>query len=136
MRRVYLVLIIALATVAAFAAIEWATPLQALVAGGLLTAAGVPLMALSRIQLGEAFSVAPRATTLVTHGVYSRIPHPLYAFLDMALLGLVIALRRQWLLGPWLVLIAAHSWAARREASVLARAFGEEYRKYRANTWW
>jgi len=41
-----------------------------------------PLMALARIQLGKAFSVAPKATTLVTHGLYSKIPHPLFVFLD------------------------------------------------------
>jgi protein-S-isoprenylcysteine O-methyltransferase Ste14 len=136
MRRVFLVLVIVLAAAAAYAVIQWATPLQAFVAGGLLAAPGVPLMILSRLQLGKAFSVAPKATTLVTHGVYSKVPHPLYVFLDISLLGLVIAFRRQWLLGVWLALVAAHSWAARREARVLGEAFGDAYREYRAKAWW
>lgn len=136
MRRAVLVLVIGLAAAAAFTVIERATPLQAFVAGGLLAAVGVPLIILSRLQLGKAFSVAPKATTLVTHGVYSRIPHPLYVFLDVALLGLVIALRRHWLLGVWLTLVVIHSWAATREARVLRQAFGDAYREYRAKTWW
>jgi protein-S-isoprenylcysteine O-methyltransferase Ste14 len=60
----------------------------------------------------------------------------LYVFLDVALLGVVIALRQPWLVGPWLALVAIHAWAARREARVLERAFGDAYRQYRAKTWW
>jgi len=64
------------------------------------------------------------------------VPHPLYAFLDVALLGLVIALRIPWLVLVWLALVGAHAWAARREAKVLEAAFGNAYRHYRARTWW
>jgi protein-S-isoprenylcysteine O-methyltransferase Ste14 len=93
-------------------------------------------MVLARIQLGKAFSLGPKATTLVTHGLYSKIPHPLFVFLDVALLGIVIALRQPWLVAPWLALVAAHAWAARRESRVLEHAFGDAYRQYRTRTWW
>lgn len=59
----------------------------------------------------------------------------MYAFLDLAVLGAVIALRRQWLLIIWPGLELAHVWAARREGWVLETAFREAYREYRAQAW-
>jgi protein-S-isoprenylcysteine O-methyltransferase Ste14 len=136
MRKAIIGCVIALLTGCAFLIIRLGTARDALVAGAILVAAGFPLLVLSRIQLGKAFSVAPRASTLVTHGLYSRIPHPMYVFLDLTLLGVVIALRQEWLLAAWLCLVAVQSWRAGQEAAVLERAFGEAYRKYRQETWW
>jgi protein-S-isoprenylcysteine O-methyltransferase Ste14 len=136
MRRIVLAIVIVLVATGAGLFIGAASERQTLVVGATLAAIGVPLLLLSRVQLGRAFSVKPRATTLVTTGVYSKIPHPMYAFLDLALLGAVIALRRQWLIVVWLGLVLAHCWAARREGKVLETAFGEAYRTYRAQAWW
>ncbi len=136
MGRTVLAIVIVLLAAGAGLFIGAAGQRQTLVVGVTLAAIGIPLLLLSRVQLGRAFSVKPRATTLVTTGVYSRIPHPMYAFLDLALLGVVIALRRQWLIAVWLGLVLAHCWAARREGKVLEAAFGEAYRKYRAQAWW
>jgi protein-S-isoprenylcysteine O-methyltransferase Ste14 len=101
-----------------------------------LIAVALPLLAVSRRQLGEAFAVGPRASVLVTHGLYSRIPHPMYAFLDLALLGLVTMLRLPWLLLIWACVIMIQAWQARREARVLEQAFGGAYRAYRSRTLW
>jgi protein-S-isoprenylcysteine O-methyltransferase Ste14 len=136
MRQLVLALVIVLLATGAVLFIGAAGERQTFVVGAALAAIGVPMLVLSRVHLGRAFSVKPRASTLVTTGVYSRIPHPMYAFLDLALLGAVIALRRQWLIVVWLGLVLAHVWAARREARVLEAAFGEAYRKYRAQAWW
>ena len=136
MRRAVLVGVIALLAAGAFVVVAHGGRIFALSVGGAFILASVPLMALARVQLGKAFSVAPKATTLVTHGLYSKVPHPLFVFLDLALLGAVIALRQTWLVGPWLALVALHAWAARREARVLESAFGDAYRQYRARTWW
>jgi protein-S-isoprenylcysteine O-methyltransferase Ste14 len=136
MRKAILASAIALAAAAALAVMTYCTPGQAFAAGAVLAVVALPLMALSRVQLGKAFSVAPKASVLVTRGVYSKVPHPLYAFLDAALLGAVIALRRPWLVAAWLALVAVHAWAARRESKVLEAAFGDAYREYRAKTWW
>jgi len=136
MRKAVLVGVIALLAAGAFVVVNHGGRILALSVGGAFILASVPLMALARIQLGKAFSVAPKATTLVTHGLYSKIPHPLFVFLDLALLGFVIAWRQTWLVGPWLALVAVHAWAARREARVLESAFGDAYRQYRARTWW
>ena len=104
--------------------------------GGALILVSVPLMFLARHQLGGAFAFTPQAKGLITSGLYSRIAHPMYVFLDLALLGGIIMLREVWLLVPWLGLVALQSLQARREAGVLERAYGDAYRDYRQRTWW
>lgn len=46
------------------------------IAGLVLLIPGATLLTLARIQLGNAFSVTPQATFLVTQGLYSRIRNP------------------------------------------------------------
>jgi protein-S-isoprenylcysteine O-methyltransferase Ste14 len=49
--------------------------------------------------------------------------------------GLILVLGRPiWLL-LFLIVIPLQIWRARKESDVLEAAFGEEYRKYRASTW-
>ena len=129
MRKAVLAAIIALLAIGAVLIIRHGTQQQGLVGGGTLVLIGLPLLVLSRLQLGRAFSVGPRATTLVTRGLYSKIPHPMYAFLDLALLGVIVAVRQEWLVAAWLGLLAVQAWQSRREARVLEHAFGDAYRK-------
>jgi protein-S-isoprenylcysteine O-methyltransferase Ste14 len=136
MRKVLLAFVVVLMATGAFVIIGHTSAQHSLVLGAACAAIGVPLLVLSRVHLGRAFTIAPKATTLVTRGVYAKVPHPLYAFLDVALLGLVIALRIRWLVLGWLALVMVHGFAARREAKVLEAAFGDAYRRYRAQTWW
>ena len=135
-RRVVLAVVVALLVVGAFLLIRRGTRPESLVVGAALILVGLPLLAAGRRQLGSAFSMAPRAKGLVTSGLYSKIPHPMYVFLDMALLGGIVVLRQPWLLVVWCGLVAIQVWQARREAKVLEQAFGDAYRQYRARTWW
>lgn len=116
--------------------IALASPRATMLAGGALILVGLPLLALARWQLGAAFAFTPKAKGLVTQGLYSRIPHPMYVFLDTALLGGIILLREAWLLAIWGLLLLAQVLQARREASILEQAFGDAYREYRKSTWW
>jgi protein-S-isoprenylcysteine O-methyltransferase Ste14 len=68
--------------------------------------------------------------------LYSRIPHPMYVFLDIFLLGTIIMVRQTWLLLIWGALIVLQAWQAKREETILEKAFGDEYREYRERTWW
>jgi protein-S-isoprenylcysteine O-methyltransferase Ste14 len=55
----------------------------------------VPAAALlftARWQLGQSFSVTPRARELATHSVYSKIRNPIYVFSALLLVGVLIAL--------------------------------------------
>jgi len=125
-----------LLTLAAGALIELGPRQAALLVGGALILFGLPLLVLSRRQLGGAFALTPQAKGLVTQGLYSRIPHPMYVFLDLALLGGVIVLRQPWLLVAWAGLVVVQAVQAQREARILERAFGDAYREYRRRTWW
>ena len=136
MRRTFLVAFILVLAASAVLLIRQATAHQCVIVGVVLMVVALPPLVLSRLQLGNAFSVAPRATTLVTKGLYSKIPHPMYVFLDLVLLGVVLSLHNQWLVAAWLGLVAIQTWQARREAEVLDRTFGEAYRTYRAQAWW
>jgi protein-S-isoprenylcysteine O-methyltransferase Ste14 len=136
MRSAALVAAVVVLGVGAFLLIQQGTRRQTLLTGGLLLIIGLPLLGLARRQLGRAFAITPQAKGLVTEGLYARIPHPMYAFLDLALLGAIIMARRQWLLVVWAGLVAVQASQARREARILEQAFGDAYRDYRRRTWW
>jgi protein-S-isoprenylcysteine O-methyltransferase Ste14 len=127
---------VVLLTLGAFVLIRQATSREALFVGGVAVLVAVPLLGVARRQLGSAFSVGPQAKGLVTHGLYARMPHPMYVLLDLALLGLVVALRQTSLLLIWVGLVIVQAWQAQREAKVLEQAFGDAYRDYRRRTWW
>lgn len=103
---------------------------------GMLTAAfGISLWALARVQLGSSFSVTPQARRLVTTGLYSRFRNPIYLFGGIGYLGLFIALGSWPALALFVVLYSYQIPRVRKEAKVLEAAFGDEYRRYRARTW-
>jgi protein-S-isoprenylcysteine O-methyltransferase Ste14 len=105
------------------------------VIGLLLGWIGLAGVILARYTLGRSFSVAPKATALVTSGIYSRIRNPIYIFGEIFLVGLILIVWRRDLLIVPLVLIPVQIIRARREAAVLEAKFGEAYREYRKRTW-
>jgi len=117
--------------VAAFSVV-W-TPVA--IVGGVLAAVGWLCLVVARLQLGASFSVTAKAKKLVTTGIYSKIRNPIYVFSAMFLLGLIIVMGMWLLLIPLLVLIPVQIVRARKEQQVLEQAFGEEYVRYKAGTW-
>ncbi len=136
MRGVRLAVVVVLLVFGAVAVIKLGNREMSLVVGGLLATASLVLLVVARVQLGNPFTVLPEAKALVTHGLYRRMPDPLFAFLDLALVGVVMVVRQPWWLLLWAILVMAHVWASRREAAVLEQAFGDAYRAYRKGTWW
>jgi protein-S-isoprenylcysteine O-methyltransferase Ste14 len=127
----------AVATLAAlFLLAFWPRPwnLQRLAGAGLLLA-GITLVFVARLQLGESFSILPRAKRLVTRGLYSKIRNPIYVFGAMAIAGLLLILQRPRLWVAFAVLVGMQVLRARKEAEVLESKFGDEYRAYRKQTW-
>ena len=103
--------------------------------GLLLSLIGLGGVIISRYTLGRSFSIVPKATALITSGVYSRIRNPIYVFGEIFLIGVVLLLERPKLLLIMLVLIPVQVLRARREAAVLEAKFGDSYREYRKRTW-
>lgn len=93
------------------------------------------LMVISRRQLGKAFSVKPEAKALVTVGLYSRIQHPMYLFLDLFLIAAIVALQMPALLLIWGIIVGLQVLQGRREETVLSSAFGTAYDEYRSRAW-
>jgi protein-S-isoprenylcysteine O-methyltransferase Ste14 len=105
------------------------------VAGGVIAVVGYLLFITARLQLGKSFSVTPQAKELVTFGLYSRIRNPIYVFVGVMWLGLIVALGLYWLFVPFVVLLFLQLFRVRREARVLQERFGQTYLDYRKQTW-
>lgn len=96
---------------------------------------GFVLWTIARFQLGSSFAVTAQARQLVTRGLYSRFRSPIYLFGSCVIVGVILVVEQPvWLL-VFLLVIPLQIWRSRKESSVLEAAFGEQYRKYRAGTW-
>jgi protein-S-isoprenylcysteine O-methyltransferase Ste14 len=105
------------------------------IVGGVIAAIGLVMLVTARIQLGRSFSVSAQAKKLVTTGVYSKIRNPIYVFSAMFLVGIVVVTERWPLLPIVAVLVPMQIIRSRKESQVLEAAFGEEYERYKARTW-
>jgi protein-S-isoprenylcysteine O-methyltransferase Ste14 len=114
-----------------FAHPPW-TPLR--IAGLVLLIPGIILLTISRIQLGNSFSLRPPATRLVTHGIYSRIRNPIYFFGTLVFTGIFLFLERPLLLLLIVPVLVLQITRARAEARVFEEHFGDQYRQYKAHT--
>lgn len=122
---------------AIFFAVEWRsmewTPWH--IAGLCIMAPSLILLVIARLQLGSAFSVKARASSLVTTGLYARIRNPIYVFAGLLILGAIIFAGQPWFLLCFAVLIPLQVVRSRKEAAVLEAKFGDAYREYKQKTW-
>jgi len=105
------------------------------IVGLTIAAAAFSLACLAREQLGRAFAVTPQAKALVTRGLYSRVRHPMYIAVDIAICGVALAAQRWWILLVLLILVPLQIRNSRNERALLLAKFGDEYRTYEQNTW-
>jgi protein-S-isoprenylcysteine O-methyltransferase Ste14 len=104
--------------------------------GGVLTAAGVALMASAMGLFKKAGTAIPPwepTTALVTAGVYRFSRNPIYLSVVLIYVGLALLFAWGWallLLVPVLVILQLA--VIRREEAYLERRFGDHYRQYRA----
>lgn len=98
--------------------------------------AAVGLGALAANRPGN-FNIRPEpkeTARLVTHGVYARVRHPMYASVLLAMLAFIALDPRLWRIGAWFALATVLlAKAAREERYLLARF--PEYAAYRARTY-
>jgi len=93
------------------------------------------LFVLARLELGRAFSLKAKASTLVTTGLYARIRNPIYVFGGLTSVGIFVFVHRPWWLLIWVPLIPVQMFRARKEEQVLEAKFGDAYRDYKRRTW-
>jgi protein-S-isoprenylcysteine O-methyltransferase Ste14 len=104
-------------------------------AGAVISLSSLGLILIARFQLGRAFSIRAKASRLVTTGLYARIRNPIYISGCFFFLGLAMFIPAWWLLFLLIIVIPMQIVRARREAAILEATFGEEYRRYREQTW-
>jgi len=109
------------------------TPWQ--IAGVVIFVPAFLLFVLARIELGRAFSVKAKASTLVTTGLYSRIRNPIYLFGGLMSVGIFIFAHRPWWLLIWVPAIPLQVLRVRKEEQVLQEKFGDAYLDYKRRTW-
>jgi protein-S-isoprenylcysteine O-methyltransferase Ste14 len=105
------------------------------IAGAAIGLPSLALLILARIQLGESFSLWSMAQALVTSGLYSRIRNPIYVFAALMVAGIFLFADGPKLLWVLAGLVPLQIYRARGEEKVLAAKFGDEYRAYKARTW-
>ena len=123
----------------ALAALLWdkhQTPLPIhQVLGALIAIPCAGLWLVARMQLGKSFSVTAQARELVTSGLYSKIRNPIYVFGLLTLSGIIIYLGQYWWLLAVPALAGLQLWRVRAESAVLEAKFGDQYRNWKAQTW-
>jgi protein-S-isoprenylcysteine O-methyltransferase Ste14 len=112
--------------------VEW-TAVKVL--GAAIAGVSLVMLIVARLQLGASFSVSAQARKLVTTGLYAKIRNPIYVFGVLIFVGLVMVTEKWALLALIVVLVPMQIVRARKEEQVLAEAFGEEYARYKAGTW-
>lgn len=130
-------LVIAVVGLAFFVARFWHQPWTPMrITGAVIVVPSLALFILARIQLGGSFSARAKAQALITHGLYSRIRNPIYVFGGLVGVGTFLFLgvpKYVWLLV--VALIPLQIYRVRKEEQVLTAKFGDEYRAYKARTW-
>jgi protein-S-isoprenylcysteine O-methyltransferase Ste14 len=115
---------------------KWNEPWTAMrLAGACMIVFGAFFWMLARIQLGSSFSVAAKASVLVTHGLYSRIRNPIYVFGSVMIAGGCLFFQLPLALLVFLLIIPLQIVRARKEAQVLEAKFGGAYMEYKKRTW-
>lgn len=105
------------------------------IAGSAIAVPAFAFFALARIQLGGAFSLQAKASTLVTGGIYARIRNPIYLFGTLMIVGIFVFVHRPLWLLILVVLIPVQWLRVRKEEQVLEATFGDAYREYKRKTW-
>ena len=104
-----------------------------LVLGNVLLVVGFAYSLWALRCLDRSLSMVPQARSLVQHGPYAAVRHPLYLGELVAMLGLALTLGGPWPLVLWTVLVVLQGYRAVQEERLL-RANLPEYADYQTRT--
>lgn len=105
--------------------------------GAALTWAGVAFAIWARVHIGRYWSasVALKAGhELIRTGPYSRIRHPIYTGMLMAVAGTALAVGRYRGIAAFAIILAGFVWKSKREEALLAGQFGTAFDEHRRHT--
>ena len=105
------------------------------IVGILVFVGALAIWILARVELGNSYSVLPRAKELVQPKIYSKVRHPMYVFSSLAALGLVIMLNTFIFYLLWAVLVLLQIGRAKKEEEVLKEKFSGNWEEYKNKTW-
>ena len=89
----------------------------------------------ARIDLGNSFSVQPKADQLISQGLYARIRHPIYLFSTIAAFFWALMAAKWYWFVPIILLILLQIWRARKEEQKMLEKFNGQYIEYKKKTW-
>jgi protein-S-isoprenylcysteine O-methyltransferase Ste14 len=107
------------------------------VAGVVLTWAGILLAIWARWHLGQYWSgriTIKEDHKLIRSGPYSRLRHPIYSGLDLAVIGSTIAIDQRRCVASLCVIMGGFWIKAKREEALLAAQFGADFEQHRRAT--
>ena len=96
---------------------------------------GLVLWWWGKITLGEYFTALPKASKLVTTGIYSKIRHPIYLGISFMILGYLLIVNNLIMLVVAGVVISSLVIRAYFEERLLLATFGKAYLDYRKRSW-
>jgi protein-S-isoprenylcysteine O-methyltransferase Ste14 len=105
--------------------------------GAALACAGIAFAIWARNHIGRYWSgsVSLRADhQLIRTGPYSRIRHPIYTGILVALLGTVLVIGRYRALLAFAIILVGFIWKSRREERLLADEFGPAFEEHKRLT--
>lgn len=106
-----------------------------LIIGSVILVVGILTRFTGLFALGRCYSgqiTVYKNHSLVTHGIYRFVRHPLHLALIVELLGMIIFVEGWWFILAWLILIGIIAPRNKREDSILVQQFGKtaiEYQK-------
>jgi protein-S-isoprenylcysteine O-methyltransferase Ste14 len=103
--------------------------------GFIIGAIGVAILITGILTLGKYFTASITPKGLVTHGIYSKIRHPIFIGVLLVYLGLELIFQSIYgLLLVCFVLLPFYMYSAIEEEKILSKMFKDEYIAYKKKT--